>query len=386
MRELAARLRERREEIEGAVLARVEAVSDPTEVEDPEYGQGLREAVGGALEYGIAGIEAGEEHRPAPPPQLLAQARRAARHGVSLDRVLRRYFAGYSLLSDFVVREADAAGLAAAELQRLLWSVSSLLDDLVAVVAQEHARELQDLEPPGDPGQRFAERVRRLLAGEPLSTGDLRYELDCWHLGAIASGPGAEEAMRDLSAALDRLCLLVRAHGDTIWIWLGGRSRLSAQVALGLAERSLPGEVSLALGEPGQGIEGWRFTHRQAKAAMHVAQRGPRRRVHYADVALLASALRDEVLCASLESIYLAPFAGERDGGSALRDTLRAYFAVGRNISSAAARLGVARQTVSIRLRAAEERIGRPLDACGTEAEIALQLQGLSEPPVQTSS
>jgi hypothetical protein len=43
-------------------------------------------------------------------PILLVQARLAARSDVSLDIVLRRYFAGYSLLGDFLVGEADRLG------------------------------------------------------------------------------------------------------------------------------------------------------------------------------------------------------------------------------------------------------------------------------------
>lgn len=99
--------------------------------------------------------------------------------------------------------------------------------------------------------------------------------------------------------------------------------------------------------------------------------------VRYTDVALLASALRDDTLAGSLEGLYLAPLAEERDGGAALRRTLRAYFMAGRNVSSAAAALGVSRQTVNSRLRAIEERIGRPLDACTAELETALRLRDL---------
>ena len=57
--------------------------------------------------------------------------------------------------------------------------------------------------------------------------------------------------------------------------------------------------------------------------------------------------------------------------------TLRAYFEAARNMSSAAAILGVSRRTVATRLAAVEERLGGPLDAIGAELEIALRLDQL---------
>jgi DNA-binding PucR family transcriptional regulator len=105
--------------------------------------------------------------------------------------------------------------------------------------------------------------------------------------------------------------------------------------------------------------------------------------VRYREVALLAAALRDDVLSSSLNEIYLAPLAQERDGGATLRQTLRAYFAAERNVSSAAARLEVSRKTVRSRLRAIEQRVGRSLDACAAEMEIALRLQRLSDGQIQ---
>ena len=96
--------------------------------------------------------------------------------------------------------------------------------------------------------------------------------------------------------------------------------------------------------------------------------------MRYGDVALLVSALQDELLVSSLHRLYLEPLEAERDGGKALRETLRAYFAAGRNVSSAGAALGVNRNTVANRLRAVEAAIGRPISSRAAEVEIALRL------------
>jgi DNA-binding PucR family transcriptional regulator len=61
-----------------------------------------------------------------------------------------------------------------------------------------------------------------------------------------------------------------------------------------------------------------------------------------------------------------------------LRHTLRAYFAAERNVSSAAAALGVTRQTVTNRLRVIEETLDRPLGVWATEIEAALRMEELA--------
>jgi DNA-binding PucR family transcriptional regulator len=60
-----------------------------------------------------------------------------------------------------------------------------------------------------------------------------------------------------------------------------------------------------------------------------------------------------------------------------LRATLRAYYAADCNAASSAASLGVDRQTVRRRLRKVEEAIGRPLDGCRVEMEMALRIDDL---------
>jgi hypothetical protein len=377
--EVVERLEARRPEIEEAILARAYSVSNPVDDEDAEYLAGLKEAVAAAVGYGLAGIQLGEEHLGPIPAQVIVQVRHAARNRVGMEVVLRRYFAGYTALGDFLMQESqhDSILSAATTFHRLQKELAAIFDRVVASVAAEYRHEIERF--PSPPGRRIAERVKRLLAGELVDTAELAYDLDAWHIGAIAAGPGALKLLRVLADMLDCRLLLVADSEDTVWAWLGARHKFKVSELECLSLSDWPPDVSLALGEPARGLRGWRLTHRQAEAAHTVARRCPETLTRYGEVALLASTLQDNVLATSLAEIYLAPLHDERDGGTILRQTLRAYFAAERNASSAAAALGVSRQTVHNRLHATEERLGRPLSTCAAEMEAALRLADLSE-------
>ena len=376
--DLHARLQERRPEIEAAVITRVTAIAEGPEALDPAYAEGLRGAIAASVEHCLAAVELGEERTPPAPAALLAQARLAARSGVSLDTVLRRCVAGHALISDFLVEEAERDRLLdGAGLRRMLRAQASVADRVLAAVGEEHARELEGkLLSTAD---REAERVERLLAGELLDTSRLDYDFDGHHLGLIATGSGASDTIQALSAALERRLLLIARSDETVWAWVGGWRPFDLRQ---LQERisTLDLNVSLAVGEPAAGLGGWRLTHRQANAALPIALRSAQRAIRYSEVVLLASILRDDLLATSLRQFYLIPLECERDGGEVARKTLRAYFTAERNVSSAAAALGVNRHTVTSRLKTIEEKIGRPLNCCAAEFESALRLDELDSP------
>jgi len=372
--ELHARLLSRRAEIQEVVLTRVYAISDPAEVSDRTYTENLRTAVISAIDFALEGTRGSPRDPPPVPPALLVQARLAARNSVGLDTVLRRYFAGYALLGDFLVEEVEHGDFEGDALKLLLRALASVFDRLITTVSEEYVRESQDRR--NTTRKRRADLAQRLLAAEKVDAAELAYDFEAIHIGLLAEGPGAEQAIRELASALERRLLVVCPDEDPLWAWLGGRTSFDFERLTELASKLLPGSCRLAFGEPGAGLSGWRLTHRQAKAALSVAKRRSDRITGYAEVALLASMLQDDLLVSSLRRIYLAPLEDERDGGETARETLRAYFAAGRNSASAAAALGVTRQTVNNRLRAVEQKIERPIEACAHELEAALRLEG----------
>jgi hypothetical protein len=372
--QVVERLRSRRAEIEETIFAHVrDAVADHMGDEDVEYAVGLRAAVSAAVDYGLTGVEQGADWEGAVPSAVILQAERAARAGIGLDTVLLRYIAGYTLLTDFVMEEAERSNGDRGMLRYLRRRQATLLGRLTSAIVDKYRRELERSE--RSPDQRLAERVQRLLIGEPADSAELGYELDAWHLGVIAIGANAEQAVRALAAELGRRPLVVSRGKETVWAWFGDQRKPAvADIGRLLLAKSRT-DVSLTIGEPGRGINGFRLTYRQAQAALRVALRRPQWLTRYADVALFAFALRDEALARSLVDIYLSPLDNSPRSSPVLRQTLRAYFAAERNASSAAAALGVARHTIENRLRKIEERLDRRLSTCLAELEVALRVE-----------
>lgn len=309
------------------------------------------------------------------PVQLLAQARLAARCGVSLDTVLRRYCAGNTLFGDVLVEEAERVEVPRSDLRRLLRAQAACFDRLLDTVSEEYEREARSWVS-GSKARR-AEFVERLLAGELLDASSLGYEFEAWHLGVVAARPDALGVVCGLAATLDRACCSLIAEKTP----RGDGSAAVASTTLMSSNRCastgcLPRARS-HFGEPSHGLAGWRLTHRQAAAALPIAMWSSKGFVRYSEVALLASVLHDDLLASSLHQLYLAPMQEDRDGGISALQTLRAYFAAERNVSSAAAALGVNRNTVTARLRAIEERIGCRLSSCAADVEAALRLDEL---------
>jgi len=144
-------------ETDEAIFARVRDLAPGAAgLADPEYIAGLRAAVAAALEYVLVGIELGDDQSPPTqgeewgaqiPAVALEQARRAARTGVGLDTVLRRYVAGLAILEGFVVQEAmdgiPPTRLAGDGLRDVLASMSALVDCLIAAVSRAYGEELE---------------------------------------------------------------------------------------------------------------------------------------------------------------------------------------------------------------------------------------------------
>jgi hypothetical protein len=191
---VVGRLRARRGELVDAIFARMLSDAfDRAGEDDAEYLAGLRATVAAALEYVLTGIERGEidgsprtprtpriRGTPRVPAVALEQARRAARVGVPLDTVLRRYVVGSALLGEYVMEEVDRGGKdwiaptqrdALREALRAQASgVDRLLRAITAAYTDEHTRG-HDSAPAlpamlGNPSARRARECLRFLAAQ----------------------------------------------------------------------------------------------------------------------------------------------------------------------------------------------------------------------------
>jgi hypothetical protein len=366
-------LRARAPEIEKAILTRIRNLSGSLADDDPAYRAGLRGAVTEALSYSLANIEEGGISAPIP-PETIAQARRAAREGVGLDTVLRRYAAGNKVLEEFLVAEADGIpsqllcqilSEQGIHVDRLMESVSIAYGDEAALNRRSAAQERAD-------------RIAHLLHSDSLvAPADLDYDFDVWHLGMILIGPGGEKLARAVAETLRCRLLPARRDQELTWAWLGNSQPPVATDLEQCFAASAPAGVSMAIGEPRRGLDGWRQTHHEAQMAFRVMLHQPKPVTRSRDVILDSAVLKDRRLAMSLIETYLAPLDGRGNSGETLRKTLRAYFKADQNVVSAAQILGKARHTVERHLRKVEERLGQTLDTCNVQLQVALRAEEL---------
>lgn len=371
MPELAEAVRDRRDDLHREILERVQAISDPGVPVDPEYTAGTRDAVFASLDYAATVLQGTDSQPPPIPEAVLVQARLAARTGIGLGTVLRRYMAGFSLFAEAVPRIGE---LSDADRHRLLPALSMHLDFLMARVGEDYALERESLR--RSPRTRRAEAIGLLLAGVPASRSELVYEWDAWHVGLVGVGANASEELASLGSTGGPGRLLIEQVENETWAWLASRKRLQPSEIVSWLPAAGIKELTLGVGEPGHGLDGWRRSHQQAAAALPIARRSNPAVALYAEVGVLAAILHDDLLIASLRDRYLAPLgSGGRD--ETLRRTLRGYLSTECNVSSTAAALNVSRRTVRNRLRRVEERAEVRIGDSLAELDLAMRIAEL---------
>ena len=364
-------------------MTRIRNLTEPSEEEDPAYTVGLQNAVAAGMGYAIEGIERGREWLVPIPLAATSQARRAARAGVSLDIVLRRYFVGNKALEEFIVAEAE--GVSSQVLCQILADQGWHMDRMMETVATEYEDELEQVRRSST--QREAERIVELVKSDsPIVPVDIDYDFGIWHVGVILRGRDPDLAARSLAARSGYRSLHVARDREIAWTWLSSIRRPSSKRLEGFLTENTPPEISVAIGEPREGLKGWRLTHREAEAALRITLKKPQGLTRGRDVILLVGTMRDETLVRSLLDTYLLPLTDPDDPGRTLVKTLRAYFSAAGNAAAAAVSLGVTRHTVHRRIRTIEETLGQPLHTCQAELQVALQIEELDGLKMSRSS
>ncbi|HEY3435571.1 MAG TPA: helix-turn-helix domain-containing protein, partial [Solirubrobacterales bacterium] len=194
------------------------------------------------------------------------------------------------------------------------------------------------------------------------------------HLGCVAWGKGADEAIRRLSTRLGRPAQLTLRLHNNWWGWLSGPRPLEPDQLRELRRFDPPPGIRIAFGLEGFGESGFRSTNHQALRAQWVAPPGPAM-ILYEDVAVETLATEAEADARAFVAHELHGIDDPSAASARLRETLAAYFAAEMNAASAGAALGVHHQTVTNRLRVIEGRIGHSLGSRHLELAIALRLR-----------
>jgi hypothetical protein len=337
--------------------------ADP--VRDAEYLEALDRAVHTGVLYWIQVLAVGEERAGDIPLPLTAQARVAARHRIPFGDSIRRYTAAKEHLTDYIFEEVDDDP---ALIRTAIAAQGAAFGRLLETATEEYQQESRGIHSQEDRRVALAER---LLARERVDPSPLGYQLDSNHIGLFADCYEARSLVGNLAKEIDCRSL-IRSSGE-LWAWLGRtREPLNPESVREWIDREGTPDLPIAIGEPSNGLDGWRATHEQARSALWVARAEGAPVAEYADVVMLVAARRDQLTVNTLRERYLLPLAGVPNGGD-----LRAYFNCGKSKTNAAKTLGISRQALDLRIKKAENLFGERLIDCEDALSVALTLEEL---------
>ncbi|MBA3744460.1 helix-turn-helix domain-containing protein [Sporichthya sp.] len=344
------------------------------------------------------------------PPAAAEYARRFAQHELSLEALLRAYRLGQHRLTEWALAlltempDLDTSRALAA-VADITQRVNRYIDQVSAGLIDIYAAELRRWN--SRTGAARTAQLRTILENENLTDSSAEHllgtPLSGRHQAAIVwvapetPDPDAalQAANRLLTEASGRNPLTMLADDHTMWAWLSGPSEPLLDRAL-LRERLLnhPG-LSIALGSPGARLNGFRGTLREAQRARKVAETmsGHSQLVGFDEVAIAALLTDHPDDLRNWTERVLGGLAATDDSTARLRATVRCFLEANGSFTEAAARLHLHKNTVSYRIRKAEEVRGRPFGEGRLDVEVALLVCDLlwrrvhaHAPPAPTTS
>jgi hypothetical protein len=309
------------------------------------------------------------------PLAAVEETKLVAQWGISLEALIQTYRSGHSVIWENTMDVAETSIVD----NHTRWQVLKLgsrylfayFDRMIALVTEVYESERTALFQESD--RRRRQLVLDLLEGLPIDQKQLSYPLTDVHMAAISMGEGSEWAIRQAAAKCGLSSLTVRGPSQTTWAWFGGKNLRDVKTRNAVAA-DVPENIFVAFGGLAEGVDGFRISHREAREAYRMGRQLGSRTQHYADVALLCLASRDEALAREFVQRELGFLADDDPRAQELRSTVRAYFDAGNNASAAARCLSLSDRTVAYRLRSVEEKLGRPLLARRDEISVAMRL------------
>ncbi|AKK30055.1 CdaR family transcriptional regulator [Mycobacterium sp. EPa45] len=213
----------------------------------------------------------------------------------------------------------------------------------------------------------------------------LRYALGHDHLGvaaAVVNRVGDDDPQEVLLQAVSRLASIVGAAAHlvnptgvtTCIAWISRAGGFSARDTTALTQCHLPG-LRIGVGEPGRGLDGFRRSAVEAGHARRVTADAKLTGVAlYRDLAVPALASVDSELAATFVHRVLGPLAGTDGPARRAAEALTVYLEENRSRTGAAARLLVHPNTITYRVKQAEQILGRRPDVASLDLRVALAL------------
>ncbi|MEE1805700.1 PucR family transcriptional regulator [Streptomyces sp. BE133] len=320
-------------------------------------------------------------------------ARRLAQRDTPINALIRAYRIGHwrflQVCLDELHRQCPDEESSAAITSRMLAVSFDYIDRVTEQVVEVYQLE-RDRWLLNETAGRTA-RVREILAEQEVDLDSaesaLGYRLRQHHLGLVAWLPapahgGAalarlERFTSELAGKLDCLArpLFVPQDGTLSWAWLplGSQDQVSWEHLSSAVEEADP-SVQVCTGSVEPGIEGFRYTHRQALRAQKLAAMASSdcRFTAYARVAPIA------LMCTNIDDLrawvggVLGPLAVDDEHSARLRETLRIFLATGCSYTAAASNQILHKNTVQYRIRKAEEAMGHTVQERRTDLDVAL--------------
>ncbi|MDZ7914371.1 helix-turn-helix domain-containing protein [Rhodococcus sp. (in: high G+C Gram-positive bacteria)] len=214
------------------------------------------------------------------------------------------------------------------------------------------------------------------------------YRLDQQHLAVVVwdSAPDAATTLGSIDDIARRTAAFAKSNGPpiitaidrrTVWAWIPLGSRTSALDTSELSSvLDLDDSTRLAAGLPAYGIQGFRRSHEQARAAYSVATvpgTPTRSIVGFGDKGVAIVSLLAQNLDSTRAWVWerLGPLAEDTPAAAILRTTLNAYFAHDESHLRAAQHLNLHRNTVKYRINKALDQHTVSAD----KLDLALALQ-----------
>ncbi|MFE1591487.1 PucR family transcriptional regulator [Nocardia sp. NPDC058705] len=321
------------------------------------------------------------------PPAAAEYARRFAQHDLSLEALLRAYRLGENMFVQWtltLLAELNPpTDVAMATAARIAYLVNAYIDQVIEGLIDIYESERRRWDARTDAAR--AAQVRAVIDADDLDVGSAEQMLSAslrgWHQFAMLwTPPGTPEPRVSLRAGTTLLAtatgktpMTVEVDDHNRWVWLSSVARPvldTEQLARDL--RTHP-NLSVTLGDPATGLEGFRQTFRDAQRARAVALT---RREHgltvHSDVALTALFADRVPEMRVWAGRVLGTLMGTDDTAARLRETVRAFLDARGSYTDAAARLHVHKNTVHYRVRKAEELLGHPLGERRLDTEVAL--------------